>query len=365
MGIQQELVQPARLHLLPLPHQRRREPAPGIVRLDVGIDRFFVGDDDREQQPGQIASLSSVVVARFQGILGNHQIGPAHAAWHSVHKHVLPEHERTVGSRLSVTLLNRHAILVDQLGSASFTIQHRHPHQCCVAASLAVNHQRLVDLPRGEMRREERIVCRHLPFPHRFWPVAEIPAIHSQRVATTAVVLLRYLEARQTRFLTGRGVVDKLRSGWLSNQSQHKCHHSFPLLVVERELRHAVPLVVAFVLSLLVVVAAGSTELLPEESLPLMRHQLFEEIAGVRVDRLRTQVRRAGAEIGQIGCQRSILGGSMIASVMGTCVMGTCCGGMVGSPVALHSMVIPMGSTMLPLQIVHHELENLLEGDLG
>ena len=53
----------------------------------------------------------------------------------------------------------------------------------------------------------------------------------------------------------------------LGYEAEHERHHRLPLLVIERELRHAIPLVVrGLVLDLLVVVAPRGPKLLPEAS---------------------------------------------------------------------------------------------------
>ena len=69
MRIEQELVQPGRLNLFPLAHQRWRQPSPGIIRLDVRIHHLLVGNHHREQEPGKVTTPRGIVATGIDRIL--------------------------------------------------------------------------------------------------------------------------------------------------------------------------------------------------------------------------------------------------------------------------------------------------------
>ena len=287
LRVEQEFVQPARLHLLPLADERRRQPAPRVVRLDVGIDLLLVGDHDGKEQPGQIAATGRVVRSGLHGIGWHVDVLTAHEPRLAINQRIVPEHDRLMGRRLGIPLFDRNAVFVDQLGLASDRIEGGHAEQRCVPATLAISHERLRDVLRGEVGRQKRVVGHGRGIAQRAWLVPDVPAIHLQAVATTAIVLLGHFQSGDPSLFTGRRLVDELGCRRLRHQPQDKRHDSLPLLVVERKLRHAVAFVIALVFRLLVVVAARGAELLPEEALTLMRQQFLEEEAGRGIDRFR------------------------------------------------------------------------------
>jgi hypothetical protein len=156
-----------------------------------------------------------------------------------------------------------------------------------VTAPLAVDDERISETIRREVGREEGVVGRFLTLAERLGPIADIPAIELERVATAAVVLLDDLQAGEPRLLAFVRRVDELRRRGLGNETEHERHHRFALGVIEGELRHPVAFVVALVLCFLIVVAAGRAELLPEESLPFVGEEFLEVEPGVGVNRFR------------------------------------------------------------------------------
>ena len=357
LRVEQEFVQPARLHLLPLADERRRQPAPRVVRLDVGIDLLLVGDHDGKQQPGQIAAAGRVVRSGLHGIGGHVDVLTAHEPRLAVNQRIVPEHDRLMGRRLGIPLFDRNAVFVDQLGLASDRIERGHAEQRCVPATLAIGHERLRDILRGEVGGQKRVVGHGRSLAQRAWLIPHVPAIHLQAVATTAIVLLSHLESGDPRLFAGRRLVDELRCRRLRHQPQDKRHDSLTLLVVERELRHAVAFVIALVFRLLVVVAAGGAELLPEEALTLVGHQLLEEEAGRGIDRFRREMLDGGGRIGQIRRQRLVLWNGMLRTGMrsrwvGMAIAGRC---VISGPVPMPVLVG---------ELMHHKMRHLLEGDL-
>ena len=357
LRVEQEFVQPARLHLLPLADERRRQPAPRVVRLDVGIDLLLVGDHDGKQQPGQIAAAGRVVRSGLHGIGGHVDVLTAHEPRLAVNQRIVPEHDRLMGRRLGIPLFDRNAVFVDQLGLASDRIERGHAEQRCVPATLAIGHERLRDILRGEVGGQKRVVGHGRSLAQRAWLIPHVPTIHLQAVATTAIVLLSHLESGDPRLFAGRRLVDELRCRRLRHQPQDKRHDSLTLLVVERELRHAVAFVIALVFRLLVVVAAGGAELLPEEALTLVGHQLLEEEAGRGIDRFRREMLDGGGRIGQIRRQRLVLWNGMLRTGMrsrwvGMAIAGRC---VISGPVPMPVLVG---------ELMHHKMRHLLEGDL-
>ena len=280
-------MQPARLHLLPFADKWGWEPSPSVVGLHVGIDLLLVGDHHREEEAGQIATVGGIVPASFEGLVGHHDVGTTDDPRSAVDEHVLPEHEGTVRHRFGVILFDGNAILVDVLGLPRLRIDGRHPDERGLATPLAIGDEGTLNVCRGEVRREEGIVCRFLTLAEGFRAVAHVPTIHLQRVTASAVVLLGDFESGEPGLLPIAGRVDKLGGRRLGDETEDKRHHRFPLRVIERELGHPITLVVALVLSLLVVVAPRRPELLPEEALALVGEELFQEETGVGVDRLR------------------------------------------------------------------------------
>ncbi len=182
--------------------------------------------------------------------------------------------------RLGIALLDRDAILVHQLRPTSDGVKRWHAVKRGVATSLAIGYERLGDILLREVRRQEWIVGDGGSLAKRPRLVVNIPAIHLQRVAATAIILLGHLEPGDPGLFAGRGLVDELRRRRFSDQAEHERHHRLALLVIERELRHPVAFVVALVLDLFVVVAPRCAELLPEKALTLMRQEFLEEKAG-------------------------------------------------------------------------------------
>ena len=203
MRIEQELVQPGRLNLFPLAHQRWRQPSPGIIRLDVRIHRLLVGNHHRKQEPGKVTTPRGIVATGIDRILRHDQVLASDRPRFAINKRVMPEREGTVDDRLRVSLLDRNTILIDKLRLARLRVEHRHAHERRLPPALAVGGQRRRHLLRGEVRRQEGIIRKGTPFTERLWLVMNIPAVHPHRVATTAVVLLRHHEAVESRLLAG------------------------------------------------------------------------------------------------------------------------------------------------------------------
>ena len=343
-------MQPARLHLLALAHERRRQPAPGVVGLDVRVDLLLVGDHDREQEPGQVAAFGRVVPAGTDRVFRHHNVGPAHRPGFAVDERVVPKHHRAMRQGLCVALFDRHAILVDELGAACFRVEHRHADERGVPPALPIRDQRFRDVLRREVGRQERIVGDLLPCPERLGLIAEIPAIHAQRVAAAAVVLFCHDEPLKPGLFAWRRLVDELGRRRLRHEAEHERHHRLALLRVERELRHAVALVVALVFRLLVVVAPGLAQLLPQEAFAFVGEQFLEEEAGVGIDRFGRDVpvRRRG--VSQVGGEWPLAGAG--------------CGGRRGPVVAGAMVAASVMASMAVFELVHHEVCGLLEGDL-
>ena len=298
--IQKKLVEPAGLDFVPLADQRRGEPAPGIVSLGVGIDQPFVSDHHREEQPGQISAMGRVVLAGGDGVGGDDKIRATNDSRSAVDEDVVPEHERTMGNRLGIILLDAHAILVNVLGLPGFGVQLGHPDERRPAAPLTIRDERCRHLGRSEVRGEERIIDRLLPLAERLRAVADVPPVHLESVAAAAVVLLGDFQPGEPGLLALGRRVDELRRRGLCDEPEHERHHRFALGIIEGELRHPVAFVVALVLCFLVVVAAGRAELLPEESLSFVGEEFLEEEPGVGVDRFRRHVGLIRRGVGQI-----------------------------------------------------------------
>ena len=144
--------------------------------------------------------------------------------------------------------------------------------------------ERLGNLLGREVGRKERVVGQFAALAQRPGPERHVPAVHLKRVAAAAIELLCHDQAVKPRLLPRCRVVDELRWRRLSHQAEHKGHDGLTLGVVKRELRHPIPLVVGLIFCLLVVVAAGGPQLLPQETFPLVTEEFLEEIAGVGVN---------------------------------------------------------------------------------
>ena len=359
MRIEEELVQPTGLHLFSLADERRRQPAPGIVRFDVGIDLFLVRDNDREQQSRQIATTCRIPLAGLDRIRRQAHVLAAHNPRFAINQRVVPEHDWLMRQRLDITLLDRNAVLVYHLRLAGHGIKSGHAHQGRVTASLAIGHERFGDILLREVRRQKRVVRNGGGLAKRTWLVANVPAIHLQGVAPSTVVLLDDLEPGDPGFFARRGLVDELRRRRFSHEAEHKRHHRLPLLVVERELRHAIAFVVTLVFRLLVVVAPRGAEFLPEEALALMGQKLLEEEAGRRVDRFGREVGRGCGGVSEVRCQRFVLRDSVRRRSVGVAGRGVTvgCASVAGA-------VVAAAMPMLVGELMHHKVRDLFEGDL-
>ena len=377
VGIEEEAMQPGGLHLPPLAHERRRQPAPRVVRFHVGIHFLLIGDHHREEQTGEVTAPARVAVARSNRILWHEEVLTADRPGLTIDERVMPEHERMVDLRLVVILLDGHTVLVDQLRTTRLRIEQRRADEPRPTAALTIGVERRGHLARCEVRREERVVGELRRVAERPRPVADVPAVHLQGMAATAVVLLGHDQSIQSGLLAWRGLMHVLRRRRLGDEAEHERHDRFPLRGVERELRHAIPLVVGLVLGLLVVVAPRHPQLLPEEPLPLVAEEFLDEVAGVGVERQQIDVslvvlhtvgqfRRKRARVAAMGRGR-MAGVSLrmmlpaIAGMGREMVHATRRRGMRIGPMMPVGAMIPV----LRRELVHHELAGLLEGNPG
>ena len=273
--VQKELVKPRRLNFFPFANKWRGKPAPCITRLDIGINCLLILNHNWEEQSCKISTFCRVVLASLYRVFGNKHIRPTNEPRLTIDKSIFPERHRSMKNDIFFIWLDRNPILINQLWDSCFRIKNRHTNDRRAPSTGSVDLERITHLIRREMPSEERIVIESRRFAHRLRLVRKIPTVHLERMTSGAVKTLSYHKAIKPCLLTRCWVVDKFTRWRISDETEDKSHHFFPLLCIKRELRHSVALVIRFVFNFFVIVAPRTSQLLPKKTFSLMPKQLL------------------------------------------------------------------------------------------